>query len=166
MAKSKYLVPLGILIVLAVVAGGCSAKYAAEGSIVSVHYTGTLADGTQFDSSEGGDPLEFTVGAGQLIRGFDNAVRGMKVGETKTVTIPAAEAYGARNEKLVQVMERADLPEGTKVEVGTQMAVTFTDGRSGVARITEVTETTVTLDANHFLAGEDLIFEIRLVKVR
>jgi len=145
---------------------GCSTQYAKDGDIVDVHYTGTLADGSEFDSSEGKDPLQFTIGAGQMIPGFESAVYGMKVGETKTVTIPAAEAYGPHDEDLMIEVNRDELPEEIEPAVGLQIGVTFEGGQQGQATIVEVTETTVTLDANHFLAGKDLIFEIKLVKVR
>ena len=145
---------------------GCSPQYAKDGDIVDVHYTGTLEDGSEFDSSEGKDPLQFTIGAGQMIAGFDNAVYGMKVGETKTVTIPAAEAYGPHDEDLVTEVNRDELPEGMNPTVGQQIGVTYEGGQQGLATITEVTETTVTLDTNPPLAGKDLIFELKLVKIR
>lgn len=147
--------------------GGCgSTQFARDGDIVDVHYTGTLEDGSEFDSSEGKDPLQFTVGAGQMIAGFENAVYGMKVGETKTVTIPSAEAYGPHDEDLVMEINRDELPEDIEPTVGLQIGVTYEGGQQGSATVTEVTETTVTLDANHFLAGKDLIFELKLVKIR
>lgn len=166
MVKNKFLMIPVVLIVLGVLMSGCSTQYAKDGDIVDVHYTGTLEDGSEFDSSAGGDPLQFTIGAGRMIPGFENAVYGMKVGETKTVTIPSAEAYGPRDEDLVMEVDRDQLPEGVEPTVGLQIGVTYEGGQQGPAIITEVTETTVTLDANHFLAGKDLIFELKLVKIR
>ena len=167
MIKKKFMIIPVILLVAGVVMSGCSStQFARDGDIVDVHYTGTLKDGSEFDSSEGKDPLQFTVGAGQMIPGFDNAVYGMKIGETKTITIPAAEAYGPHDEDLVTEIDRDTLPEGIEPTVGMQIGVTYAGGQQGSAIIIEVTETTVTLDANHFLAGEDLIFEIKLVRIR
>ncbi len=165
--QSKQLVTVGaILAALSLIGGAaCAARYAGEGDSVSVHYTGTMDDGSQFDSSEGGDPLEFTLGANQTIPGFEDAVYGMRVGETKTVTIPAARAYGPRSETLVMEVDLEDIPVGS-VEVGQQLQVTFTDGRARIAVVTAVSETTATVDANSRLAGEDLTFEIKLVSAR
>ena len=167
MVKKRFLIIPIILVVTGVLMGGCgSTQFAKDGDIVDVHYTGTLEDGSEFDSSEGKDPLQFTVGAGQMIAGFENAVYGMKVGETKTVTIPSAEAYGPHDEDLVMEINRDELPEDIEPTVGLQIGVTYEGGQQGSATVTEVTETTVTLDANHFLAGKDLIFELKLVKIR
>jgi len=167
MVKKRFLIIPIILVVTGVLMGGCgSTQFARDGDIVDVHYTGTLEDGSEFDSSEGKDPLQFTVGAGQMIAGFENAVYGMKVGETKTVTIPSAEAYGPHDEDLVMEINRDELPEDIEPTVGLQIGVTYEGGQQGSATVTEVTETTVTLDANHFLAGKDLIFELKLVKIR
>ena len=167
MVKKRFLIIPIILVVTGVLMGGCgSTQFARDGDIVDVHYTGTLEDGSEFDSSEGKDPLQFTVGAGQMIAGFENAVYGMKVGETKTVTIPSAEAYGPHDENLVMEINRDELPEDIEPTVGLQIGVTYEGGQQGSATVTEVTETTVTLDANHFLAGKDLIFELKLVKIR
>ena len=164
--KNRYLVLPVILLLVGVMMNGCSTKVAKDGDIVDVHYTGTLEDGSEFDSSEGRDPLQFTLGAGQMIPGFERAVYGMKVGETKTVTIPAAEAYGPHDEDLVMEVDRDELPEGMEPAVGMQIGIAYEGGQQGQATIVEVTETTVTLDANHFLAGKDLIFEIKLVRIR
>ena len=164
--KNRYLVLPVILLLVGVMMSGCSTKVAKDGDIVDVHYTGTLEDGSEFDSSEGRDPLQFTLGAGQMIPGFERAVYGMKVGETKTVTIPAAEAYGPHDEDLVMEVDRDELPEGMEPAVGMQIGIAYEGGQQGQATIVDVTETTVTLDANHFLAGKDLIFEIKLVRIR
>lgn len=167
MTRKKYLVLLGVVLAAAILIAGCSRREAASGDTVRVHYTGTLADGSQFDSSIGRDPLEFTLGAGRVIAGFENAVYGMKKGQTKTITIPAEDAYGPYRNDLVLVMKREELPAGLpEPEVGVQTVITFPDGRGRSVRITDVTETTVTFDANHRLAGKDLTFEIKLVDVR
>lgn len=167
MTLSKQLITVGAALVLFTLVGGaaCAPRYAGDGDTVSVHYTGTLDDGSQFDSSVGGDPLEFTLGEPGLIAGFERAVYGMRVGETKTVTIPAAQAYGPRNETLVMELDLDKFPGGSAT-VGQQMQVTFSSGRSAIAVVTEVSETTATVDANSRLAGQDLTFEIKLVSVR
>ncbi len=138
------------------------AKY---GDTVKVHYTGKLDDGTVFDTSVNEDPLQFTIGGGQIISGFEQAVVGMKPGESKTVRIPADEAYGQRREDLILEVERSQLPEGLKPEVGLQLQSRQPDGRIIVLTITDITESHVTLDANHPLAGEDLTFEIQLIEI-
>ena len=161
-----FLVTL-VAITIAVPFGGCSDnRLAAEGDVVRVHYTGTLDDGTEFDSSRDGDPLEFTLGAGQMIPGFENAIYGMKRGQSKTFTIPAEEAYGPIDESLIMEMDRDKLPEGLGLSIGSQITVTLANGSQTTAVITEMTETTITLDANFFLVGKDLTFEIRLVDIR
>ncbi len=145
-----------------VVADG--AKYAKDGDTVKVHYTGTLDDGTVFDSSIGGDPLSFIVGGGSMIKGFDGAVNGMMIGENKTVTIPADEAYGPYREDRVQKVNISELPEGSEPEVGDTLSC-LQNGVFIEAPIVEVTESNITLDANHRLAGEDLTFLIELVEI-
>jgi len=135
------------------------------GDKVKVHYTGKLEDGTQFDSSVGSDPLEFTIGTGQLIPGFDNGVVGMTVGEKKIITLPPAEAYGERNEELVIDVDRAQLPADLKPEIGTMLQSKQQDGELINLMIIEVKEAAVTVDANPPLAGKTLIFEIELVEV-
>jgi peptidylprolyl isomerase len=141
------------------------AKIAKSGDTVKVDYTGKLADGTVFDTSVGKQPLEFTIGSGQVIPGFDKAVTGMKVGETKTVTIPVDEAYGQRRDDLIYVVDRSRLPQDTEPQVGQQLRATGADGSSVIMTIIEVDETTVTLDANPPLAGKDLTFEIKLLEI-
>lgn len=167
MTISKQLVVVVVALTALAMIGGaaCAPRYAAEGDTVAIHYTGTTSDGNQFDSSVGGDPLEFVLGQPGLIAGFADAVYGMKVGETKTVTIPAAQAYGPRNENLVMKLDLKNFPGGS-AEVGQSVQVTFAGGSVGNAVVIEVSETTVTVDANHFLAGKDLTFEIKLVSVR
>ncbi|MBM3141602.1 MAG: peptidylprolyl isomerase [Chloroflexi bacterium] len=145
---------------------GCGAAQAKNGNTVQVDYTGKLADGTVFDTSVGREPLEFTLGAGQLIPGFEKAVLGMKVGEKKTVTIPADEAYGPHRDEQVVELSREELPSDLTPQVGQQLVVTQQDGRQIIVVITEVSDETVTIDANHPLAGKDLTFEIELVKIQ
>lgn len=138
---------------------------AQNGDMVQVHYTGRLDDGETFDSSDGGDPLEFQVGAGQVIPGFDEGVLGMSVGDKKTVKIEADDAYGPRAEQLVNQIPRAGINLGeTKPEAGMSLIMHVADGQEIPVTITEVTATHVTLDANHPLAGERLTFEIERVK--
>ncbi|MFC1961534.1 peptidylprolyl isomerase [Chloroflexota bacterium] len=149
---------------------GCSGEeskpMAKDGDTVSVHYTGTLGDGTVFDTSVGREPLEFTLGAGGMIPGFENAVSGMEVGQKKTVTIPAAEAYGEHSNDMMLVMEKDKVPEGLNPTVGQQLQMQDSSGRTFVVVVTEVTETTITIDANPPLAGKDLTFEIELVEIK
>ena len=139
---------------------------ASDGDAVRVHYTGTLEDGTTFDTSIGSDPLEFTLGEGSMIPGFEQAVYGLKVGQSKTVTIPAEEAYGPHRDDLVIVVEREQLPADLDPKVDQQLPMQQTDGRTAVVIVTDVSETTITVDANHLLAGKDLIFEIELVEIK
>ncbi|MCC6346716.1 MAG: FKBP-type peptidyl-prolyl cis-trans isomerase, partial [Nitrospirales bacterium] len=120
-------------------------------------------DGTVFDSSEGREPLEFTLGEGHLIRGFENAVAGMSVGEKKTVTIPAGEAYGPRRDDLVVHVERSQVPRDIDLEVGMGLQIKQNGGALQVI-VAELDENGVTLDANHPLSGQDLTFEIELVE--
>ncbi len=136
---------------------------ATAGDTVHIHYTGTLADGTEFDSSRGREPLRFTLGAGQVVPGFDAAVDGMEAEQTKTVTIPAAEAYGAHDPENTLVVPAADLPEG--VAVGDRLALGTPDGGQVPVTVTALDVDGATLDANHELAGQALTFEITLVRV-
>ncbi|GAB4344829.1 MAG: peptidylprolyl isomerase [Candidatus Abyssubacteria bacterium] len=138
---------------------------AKSGDTVKVHYTGKLDDGTVFDSSVGREPLEFTLGGGQVIQGFEEAVVGMEPGETKTANVAAEKAYGPHREEMVVPVNRGEFPEHIEPEVGQQLQMRRTDGRSIVVTVTDVSETTVTLDANHPLAGKDLTFDIELVEV-
>jgi len=138
---------------------------AKPGDTVRIHYTGTLADGSTFDSSAGRDPLEFTVGAGQIIPGLDNAIPGMTVGDKKVVEVPADEAYGSHNPEGIQSVPREQVPEHIPLDPGTQLQVQTGDGRTLPVTVTDVTEEAVTLDANHPLAGKDLTFEVELVEI-
>lgn len=137
---------------------------AQDGSQVKIHYTGRLDNGQVFDSSQERDPLEFTMGQGQLIPGFEAAVRGMQAGDKKTVTIPAKEAYGPRQEELLFAVDRAQLPDHIQPEVGQQLQVNQ-EGQTAVVTISELTDTTITLDANHPLAGENLTFELEVMEI-
>lgn len=132
---------------------------------IRVHYKGTLTDGTLFDSSEGREPLEFTVGAGQVIRGFDDAVKDMQVGESKSFLIACDDAYGQRDERLIQQVERNMLPEELKPEVGMMLASTLPNGEQIPVKVSEVHDAHIMIDANHPLAGQDLNFEIELVEI-
>lgn len=137
---------------------------AKQGDTVRVHYTGTLDDGKEFDSSRGLDPLTFVLGTGSVIQGFDDAVTGMAVGDEKRVTIPAEEAYGARRDELTLQLPRAELPPDLELEEGTQLRMEQ-GHESIVVTVRELDDETVTLDANHPLAGEALTFDLRLVEI-
>ena len=137
-----------------------------NGDTVHLHYTGTLNDGTVFDSSEGRDPLAFQVGAGQIIPGLDAAIPGMAVGDKKTVNVPCDQAYGEVNPNMRQEVPRADIPADIPTEVGTQLQMQGQNGQVIPVVIVEATETAITLDANHPLAGKDLTFVIELVSIK
>jgi peptidylprolyl isomerase len=141
-------------------------KQVKEGDLVKVHYTGKLTTGEQFDSSVGREPLEFTVGAGQMIRGFDAALPGMNVGEKKTINIAAADAYGERSEEAVIEFPKTNVPEDMKLEPGMQLTLSNQDGQPVPVVVRDIKEDVVVLDANHFLAGEELIFDIELVEIK
>lgn len=140
-------------------------QVAKKGDKVKVHYTGKLTDGTIFDSSEGREPLEFEVGAGMMIKGFDAAVDGMDLGATVTAEIPAAEAYGEAREDMIIDVPRTNLPPDMNPEVGQQLAMSQPDGQQVPVKVKEVREDVVVIDANHDLAGKDLIFDIELVEI-
>jgi len=136
-----------------------------NGDTVNVHYHGTLSDGTTFDSSEGREPLQFTVGKGQVIKGFDDAVLDMKPGDKKTVNIPVADAYGERNDDMMMEYPISEFPADMKPEVGMELQMGDNSGNVFPVVITEVNNETVLLDANHPLAGQDLTFELELVSI-
>ncbi|NMA11446.1 MAG: peptidylprolyl isomerase [Methanomicrobiales archaeon] len=138
---------------------------AKAGDTVQVHYTGKLEDGTVFDTSEERTPLEFTIGSGQIIPGFERAVVGMEPGETKTATISPEEAYGQHREDMTITVDRGQFPEDINPEPGQQLQVQQPDGRAAIVVVSDVTESTVTLDANHPLAGQPLTFDIELVDI-
>jgi len=135
-----------------------------DGKTVRIHYTGTLNDGTQFDSSAGRDPLEFETGSGMVIPGFDSAVRDMEVGGKKTVTIPSAEAYGEAREEMIGELPKDRFPPEMELAAGMTLQMMSPQGPLGVV-IKEIRKETVILDANHPLAGKDLTFELELVEV-
>lgn len=137
-----------------------------QGSRVKVHYTGKLGDGTVFDSSAGGKPLEFTVGQKQMIPGFEQGVVGMEQGETRTIIIAADQAYGVHRPEGVFEVDRSEIPASIPLEVGMQLQATSADGRPAQMTVLELSDDKVKLDANHPLAGKDLTFEIEVVEIR
>jgi peptidylprolyl isomerase len=139
-------------------------EQAQKGDTVQVHYTGRLEDGQVFDSSEGGDPLQFEVGAGDVIKGFDEGVVGMNVGDEKLLDIESGNAYGERIEALVQTISREGINLDSEPEVGMSLLMQLPDGNQIPVAITEVTPDSITLDANHPLAGQRLIFHVTRVK--
>ena len=140
-------------------------QQAKKGDTVRVHYTGTLLTGEQFDSSAGREPLEFEVGAGMMIKGFDDAVVGMAVGDKKTINISPEEAYGERNEQMVIDFPRSNFPDDMEPEIGMQLMMNNSAGQQFPVTITEVREDVVVLDANHMLAGKELVFDIEMVEI-
>jgi peptidylprolyl isomerase len=166
--KITHLLLVCTLLITSVLIAGCGEEQVAKaGDTVSVHYVGTLDDGSVFDSSrDRGEPLEFTVGGGEMISGFDNAVRGMKVGEIKTVTLPPEEAYGYPSDDLLLKFNRDELPEGTEPEVGQLITLSVQGGGYVQKPIIEVTDTYIIVDANYELAGETLTFEIELLSIQ
>jgi peptidylprolyl isomerase len=138
---------------------------ARKGDTLRVHYTGTLSDGREFDSSRGREPLEFVLGQEMLIPGFERAVEGKAVGETVSVLISPDDAYGPRNEGLILAVPRGDVPAHITPEVGLRLQITMDDGEMEVV-ITKVTEKEVVLDGNHPLAGESLLFHIEIVDIK
>ena len=140
-------------------------QQAKRGDTVHVHYKGTLDDGSEFDSSEGSDPISFTLGGGEVIAGFENAIEGMSVGDKKTQRMEPAQAYGDRREELVFTVGKDQMPDGEEIEVGDMLQVGFPDGSSSTVQVSGVEADVVTLDANHPLAGKPLTFELELVKI-
>jgi FKBP-type peptidyl-prolyl cis-trans isomerase 2 len=138
---------------------------AQNGNTVKVHYTGKLNDGSVFESSRGKAPLEFTLGNDQLIPGFEKAVIGMEVGETRSVVIPADEAYGRHLDEMILEVKRDQLPPDLVPEVGQQLQSKQSDGQIAVFTVTEVNEDSIKVDANHPLAGQDLTFDIELMEI-
>lgn len=136
-----------------------------SGDTVHVHYKGTLKSGELFDSSEGREPLEFTVGSGQVINGFDTAVIDMEAGETKTVNIPVDQAYGERTQEALIAVPRTEFPADITPEIGQELQMSDDQGHIFPVKVAGVEDDKVILDANHPLAGEDLTFEINLVKI-
>ena len=140
-------------------------KQAQEGDTVRIHYTGTLDDGTQFDTSAGRDPIEFTLGSHSVIPGFEDGVTGMQVGEKKQIHIPADEAYGQRNEALVEEISRQHFPQDLELHVGMHLQAQSPNGENFNVVVTALSEETATLDGNHPLAGEALNFDLELMDI-
>jgi len=138
---------------------------AKQGDKVKVHYTGRFEDGTVFDTSDGRDPIEFTIGSGRIIPGFDKGVRGMVVGERKTVEVPPDQAYGEHHQRLVAKVKASEFPKDITPRLGQQLQTQDKNGREVNVRVTEINGDMVTLDANHPLAGKKLLFEIELVGI-
>lgn len=138
---------------------------AKTGDTVKVHYTGTLEDGTQFDSSIGQEPLEFELGAAGIITGFSSAVEGMTVGESKTVTIVSQEAYGPRNPEMIQEIPRSNIPDDIEIQIGVALSAQSPDGQVLHFQVTAFDDDNVTLDGNHPLADKDLTFQLELVEI-
>jgi len=138
---------------------------ATKGNTVKVHYTGKLKDGTIFDSSKDKEPLEFIIGDGKMIKGFDVAVEGMKVGDDKSITIPSDEAYGEKREDMMLDVPLDQVPAEIKPEVGMDLSIQNQQGQPTPVKVVHVDESKITLDANHPLAGQDLVFDINLVDV-
>ncbi len=139
---------------------------AQDGSIVKVHYTGTLKDGTMFDSSVEREPLEFTIGEGRLLKDFEGAIVGMAVGDKKTIDIDAENAYGVYQDNLQMTVQRSQLPADMEPQVGMQLQTTLQEGHVVILVVKEILENDVVLDANHPLAGKDLTFELELMEIK
>ena len=167
--KKRRVIVLGMILMGAILVVGCTgdddAARVKNGDIVKVHYTGTLKDGTVFDTSREREPLEFTLGEGSLIEDFEQAVIGMQVGQSKTVTIPAEKAYGPHRDELIFVLERNQLPDDLDPKVGQQLQAKQPEGQTSIVTIIDVSEMSITVDANHPLAGKDLTFEIELIEI-
>ena len=136
-----------------------------EGDLVRVHYTGKLTNGEQFDSSLGREPLEFTVGAGQMIKGFDDAMPGMTIGEKKTINIQPGDAYGEKNEQAIIEFPKSNVPPDMKLEVGMQLQLKDQEGHPFPVTISNIKDDIIVLDANHMLAGKELVFDIELIEI-
>ena len=136
-----------------------------NGDVVKVHYTGKLVNGEQFDSSADREPLEFTVGAGQMIKGFDDAMPGMNLGEKKTINIAPEDGYGPRNEEAIIEFPKENIPAEMVIEPGMPLTLSDQAGNPVPVIVVEVKDDIIILDANHFLAGQELIFDIELVEI-
>lgn len=166
--KKKILAVLSFVLLISVTLisiTGCGPKSVESGDTVQVHYTVMLEDGEVVDSSLEGEPLEVTLGQNQVIPGFEQALLDMKVGDNKTVTVPADQAYGRYIDELVMVVGKDELPEGLEVEVGMQLQAVQPDGSVLLFEVTEIGEETITVDGNHPLAGHELTFNIELVEI-
>lgn len=140
-------------------------QQAKKGDTVRVHYTGKLTSGEQFDTSAGRDPLEFEVGAGMMIKGFDEAVVGMGIGDKKTITLQPSDAYGERYDEMLIEFPRSNFPDDMTPEVGMQLMMNNGAGQQFPVTITEVKEELVILDGNHMLAGKELVFDIEMMEI-
>jgi FKBP-type peptidyl-prolyl cis-trans isomerase 2 len=138
---------------------------AKQGDTVQLHYMGKLQDGTIFDSSRERRPLQFTIGKGQVIAGFEQAVIGMKIGELKTARIPMEQAYGPHRDDMIVTMDRSKLPPGVNPKIGQRLEITQVDDQTSLVTVTDVSESTMTVDANHPLAGKELTFDLELVGI-
>jgi peptidylprolyl isomerase len=138
---------------------------AKQGDTVNVHYTGKLEDGTVFDTSRSRHPLQFTIGKGQVIAGFEQAIIGMNPGESKTMTVSVEQAYGQRRQDMIVTVQRDQLPPDLNPAVGQRLELTQADDQTVLVTVTAMNDTTLTLDANHPLAGKDLAFDIELLKI-
>ncbi len=138
---------------------------AKKGDLVRVHYTGKLTDGSQFDSSVGRAPLEFTLGAGQMIAGFDAGVLGMSIGEKKVINIDPANGYGHKNPEAIIDFPKSNIPEGMNIEIGMKLNLQNEYGQPVLVEEIEIKDDAIVMDANHFLAGKDLIFDVELVEI-
>jgi len=163
--KTLWLLLLGIALLGVALALPSAKQVVREGDAISVDYVLTLEDGTVYYSSIGNEPLNATLGQGQLIPGFEEQMIGMRVGETRTFTLPPEKAYGNYLPEMVGTFDRNRLPEGVEPEIGKQIQANLKDGTQTVAIITPFTNTTITLDANHPLAGQTLTFQIKLLKI-
>jgi len=137
-----------------------------NGDTVRVHYHGRLTNGTTFDSSEGREPLEFKVGAGMVIKGFDNGVVDMTIGEKRTLNIPVEEAYGPKNDELIMEFPKSNIPSDLNPQVGMDLQMSNPQGQVFPVKVAAIGDESITLDANHPLAGEALIFDIELVEIK
>lgn len=140
-------------------------QQAKKGDKVKVHYHGKLTNGETFDTSSGRDPLEFEIGSGSVIKGFDDGVRGMEVGQSKTINIPVEDAYGSRSDDMLIEFPKDRFPNDMEIEEGMQLMMSNGTGQNMPVIVTEIKEDSVILDANHPLAGEELIFDIELVEI-
>ncbi len=138
---------------------------AKTGDVVRVHYTGKLTNGEQFDSSTGREPLQFTVGAGQMIKGFDAAMPGMNVGDKKTINILPVDAYGEKDEKAIIEFPKENIPKEMKLDVGMQLQLSNEAGQPFPVTVSEIKDDVVMLDGNHHLAGKELVFDIELMEI-
>jgi len=138
---------------------------AKQGDTVKINYTGKLDDGTVFDTTKGREPLKFKIGEGKIIPGFEQGVIGMKPGESKSIKIPADKAYGPHRKEMVTSVPRTQFPPDIKPEVGQQLQIRQPNGQTIIVSVSDVSESTVSLDANHPLAGKDLTFDLQLVEI-